>query len=231
MVATKPTRAPSLGEQLAAVLRERIVRGVLAAETHLVEDALAAEYDVSRGPVRDALRELERQGLVESRRRGYFVVGLTERDVDDLYEMREAIEVVAVTRAITQAEAADMAQARRIVVDMVAAADRADSVAFAQADLRFHAHLYTMGRNRRLIDVWNEYEPVMSALIQLTVEEDIDLHPSANDHGVLLDLIEDGDPTALAEEMRQHLRGAHARMRHALAAAHSDSHGAEEDAS
>src|SRR5699024_3768360 len=100
MVAIRPTRAPALGDQLATVLRDRIVRRTLAAGTHLVDDSLAAEYDVSRGPVRDALRQLESQGLVESRRRGYFVVGLTQDDIDDLYELREAIEVVAVRRAI-----------------------------------------------------------------------------------------------------------------------------------
>lgn len=218
VTADRPTRAPSLGEQLAELLRDRIVRRVIAPGTHLVEDALAAQYDVSRGPVRDALRELERQGLVESRRRGYFVVGLTARDVDDLYELREAIEVVAATKAVELADANDIAAARQVVAEMIAAADAASPLAFAKADLRFHALIYRMGGNRRLIDVWEEYQPVISSLMQLTVEEDVDLHPSAHDHGVLIDLLESGSTDELAAEMRDHLRGAHSRMVRSLAA-------------
>nr|WP_231980695.1 GntR family transcriptional regulator [Tessaracoccus coleopterorum] len=63
-------KAVALGEQLAALLRSKIVRGQLEPGAHLVEDALAAEYGVSRGPVRDALRALLAEGLLESRKRG-----------------------------------------------------------------------------------------------------------------------------------------------------------------
>ncbi|WP_116951790.1 GntR family transcriptional regulator [Jiangella endophytica] len=216
MVTKKPTRAPSLGEQLASVLRDQIVRRVIGPGTHLVEDTLAAEYDVSRGPVRDALRQLESQGLVESRRRGFYVLGLTLRDVDDLYELREAIEVVAVTRAIELASPAQLAAGRAIVDEMIAAADRSAATDFAQADLRFHELLYDMGGNRKLVDVWQEYKPVIASLMQLTVEEDVDLHPSALDHARLLDLIVAGDATPLGVELRGHLRGARSRMTHAV---------------
>jgi GntR family transcriptional regulator, gluconate operon transcriptional repressor len=212
----RPTRAPALGEQLAAVLREGIVRRTIAPGTHLVEDALAAEYDVSRGPVRDALRMLESQGLVEARRRGFHVIGLSSTDIDDLYELREALEVTAATRAIDHASEDDLAAGRAIVAEMVDAADRADAAAFAEADLRFHALLYRMGGNRRIQDVWQAYEPVLANLMQLTVEEDVDLHPSADDHGGLLDLIVAGDADALAARMREHLQGAHTRMTHAV---------------
>lgn len=216
MITMQPTRAPALGDQLAAVLREQIVRRHLRPGTHLVEDALAAQYDVSRGPVRDALRVLESQGLVESRRRGYFVVGLTEADINDLYELREAIELVAVSRAVAAAAPDSLARGRSIVHEMLACADRGDAAGFASADLRFHELLYRMSGNRRLIDVWEAYEPVFASLMQLTVEEDVDLHPSARDHGHLLDLIEEGDADKLRTEMREHLDGARARMGRAV---------------
>lgn len=216
MVPKRPTRAPALGEQLAAVLRDRIIRRQTEPGTHLVEDALAAEYDVSRGPVRDALRQLESQGLVESRRRGFFVVGLSQVDINDLYELRESIELVAVTRAVAQVNAAQLETGRAIVTEMVGFADRADAVGFADADMRFHALLYDIAGNRRLIDVWEAYAPVFASLMQLTVEEDVDLHPSAHDHGRLLDLIEEGDVAKIQAEMREHLDGARTRMARAV---------------
>lgn len=216
LTSKRPARAPALGDQLAQVMREQIVRRVLRPGTHLVEDSLAAQYDVSRGPVRDALRLLEAQGLVESRRRGFYVVGLTRRDIEDLYELREAIEVVAVTRAIRLATPEQLESGRAIVREMLTAADRSHAREFAHADLRFHALLYEMGGNRRLVDVWEDYEPLIASLMQLTVEEDVDLHPSAHDHGRLLELIVAGEAGPLADEMRAHLRGARDRMGHAV---------------
>ena len=218
MVALRPTRAPALGDQLAGVLRDQIVRRTLTAGTHLVEDTLAAEYDVSRGPVRDALRQLESQGLVESRRRGYFVVGLTQEDIDDLYELREAIELVAVTKAIEKVTAEQIEAGRAIVREMTECADRSAATEFADADMRFHALFYQMSGNRPLIDVWKSYQPVFASIIQLTVEEDVDLHPSARDHGHLIDLIEGADTGALRTELREHLDGARARMARAVQA-------------
>lgn len=216
MVTMRPTRAPALGEQLAGVLRDQIVRRQLTPGTRLVEDALASEYDVSRGPVRDALRQLESQGLVESRRRGFFVVGLSEGDINDLYELRESIEVAAVTRAIGRVTEEHVRAGREIVSEMVSCADRSAADGFADADMRFHALLYEIGGNRRLVDVWEAYEPVFASLMQLTVEEDLDLHPSAHDHGRLLDLIEEGDVSKIQNELREHLDGARARMARAV---------------
>ena len=200
------------------LLREMAETSAVFVSTHLVEDALAAEYDVSRGPVRDALRQLESQGLVESRRRGYFVVGLTQEDIDDLYELREAIELVAVAKAMERLTADQVNAGRAIVQEMTECAGRSAAAEFADADMRFHALLYEMSGNRRLIDVWKSYEPVFASIIQLTVEEDVDLHPSARDHGHLIDLLEGNDPEALRTELRDHLSGARARMARAVQA-------------
>lgn len=63
-------RQGSLGDRVAHELRARIVRREIPAGTHLVEDTLAAEYDVNRGPIRDALKSLDTEGLVRSQRRG-----------------------------------------------------------------------------------------------------------------------------------------------------------------
>jgi GntR family transcriptional regulator of gluconate operon len=84
-MSSMPIRSVALGEQLAALLRARVVRGELEPGTHLVEDAVAADHGVSRGPVRDAFRMLLAEGLLESRRRGFFVKAFTQRDVAELY--------------------------------------------------------------------------------------------------------------------------------------------------
>lgn len=217
VVTMRPMRAPALGDQLAELLRDQIVRRQLTPGSRLVEDALAAQYDVSRGPVRDALRQLESQGLVESRRRGFFVVGLSEADIDDLYELRESIELVAIARAIERATPEQFDVGRAIVAEMHACADRHDAADFAAADMEFHALLYRLSGNRRLLDVWESYAPVFASLMRLTVEEDRDLHPSAADHGRLLELIVEGDTDLVLQNLREHLDGARGRMSSAVA--------------
>jgi GntR family transcriptional regulator of gluconate operon len=211
----RPVRQQSLGEQVGAALRDLIIRGDLAAGTHLVEDALAAEYDVSRGPIRDALRQLEGEGLVESRRRGIFVVGISLRDIEDLYSLRDAIEELALRLAMQRATPEQWREGSRMVDAMRSAADRRDETAFAQADIEFHALLYRLSGHRRLVDVWGQYEPILTSLLQVTVAEDVDLHPSAEDHQRLLDIVATGDEEAAVAAIREHLDGAKHRMIHA----------------
>lgn len=215
---TRGLRAVALGDQLAELLRARIVEGGLAPGTHLVEDALAAEHDVSRGPVRDALRILTGEGLLESRRRGYYVRGFTATDIDELYQIREAAEQLACGLALRRATAADWASARHCVDVMRAAADAGDRRAYARADLAFHTEFYVLSGNARLLALWQQYQPTFSTLLDITNAQDADLHPSADDHATLMDLAEGGDVEAFAAVLSAHLEGSRRRMREAMAA-------------
>ena len=99
-----PVHRPPLGEQLLDQVRALIVRGELESGTHLVEGWMAERFGVSRGPVRDALRQLELEGLVETRRRGVFVRGLSEDDIVELYAVRGALEGRAIRDVIARRE-------------------------------------------------------------------------------------------------------------------------------
>lgn len=211
-----PVRSSALGEQLADLLRARTVSGDLAPGTHLVEDGLAAAYDVSRGPVRDALRILQGEGLVEGRRRGFYIRGLSEADIDELYEVREAIEQLACRLAIDRG--ADWAQAEADLGGMLSAADAGDLHRFAVCDLAFHSHFYTLSRNSRLQALWAQYRPTFAALLDVTNAQDKDLHPAAADHGTLLRLAREGDHDRFAAELTSHLAGSRRRMVEALRA-------------
>src|SRR5579884_2528151 len=94
-------QAGALWERVVAALRRAIVIGELQPESHLKEPVLAQRFGVSRLPVREAIAQLDREGLVRIEpRRGAFVIGVTEQDIDDIYECRLALETVAVRRAV-----------------------------------------------------------------------------------------------------------------------------------
>lgn len=207
------TRGESLGAQVARVLRQRIVRGELAPGSRITEEALAEEFSVSRGPIRDALTQLSFEKLVEVQKpRGVFITGLTHDDVDQLYSLRGALEQLALSRAMRVEDDDRWAAMAAAVARMAAAADAGDHAAFVTADLEFHSEIYALADHPRLHGAWNQYLPTFAALLEVTINHDDDLHESASDHVTLMDVMRSGDPEDAATVLSAHLDGARDRM-------------------
>lgn len=211
-----PVRQSPLGEQLLDQLRALIVRGELVAGTHLVEGWVAERFGVSRGPVRDALRQLEIEGLVDTRRRGVFVRGLDDTDLVELYAVRGALEGLAVREVIARLADADWRPLDDAVATMRSTADSADPAAFAAADLDFHSALYTIGANRRLAATWALHRPLFAAVLEVT-NTNRDLVPVAEDHADLAATIRAGAVEPALAALALHLDGSCGRIRDVLA--------------
>lgn len=212
-------RAASLGEQVADILRQRIVRGDLQPGDRVTEEALADEFQVSRGPVRDAITQLTFERLVEVHKpRGIYVVGLTDADVEQLYSLRAALEQLALKRAMRVADDARWRPSREAVTRMLAAADSGDHVEFLAADLDFHAQIYALADHPRLEAAWRQYLPTFTSLLDVTINHDEDLHESAADHDRLYAVMRSGDVAAAGRVLADHLAGAEERMTLELAA-------------
>lgn len=212
-------RGESLGAQVARVLRQRIVRGELAPGERITEEALAEEFSVSRGPVRDALTQLSFEKLVEVQRpRGVYIVGLTHDDVDQLYSLRGALEQLALSRAMRVEDDSRWTAMAAAVGRMGEAADAGDHAAFVVADLEFHSQIYALADHPRLEGAWNQYLPTFTALLEVTINHDEDLHESSGDHVKLMDVMRSGKPAQAAKVLSEHLDGASERMLAELAA-------------
>ena len=206
-------RAASLGQQVADILRRRIVRGELAPGDRLTEEGLAEEFDVSRGPIRDAITQLSFEKLVRIQKpRGIYIVGLTEADVDQLYSLRAALEQLALSRAMKVDDDARWGSMRHAVTRMLEAADVGDHAEFLAADLDFHSQIYALADHERLEGAWRQYLPTYESLLEVTINHDDDLHDSAADHDRLYAVMRSGDHARAAAVLDSHLQGAHARM-------------------
>lgn len=211
-------RGEALGAQVARVLRQRIVRGDLAPGERITEEALAEEFSVSRGPIRDALVQLSFEKLVEVQRpRGVFIVGLSRDDVDQLYSLRGALEQLALSRAMRVDDAARWSAMAAAVEQMRDAADAGDHAAFVAADLAFHSQIYALADHPRLEGAWSQYLPTFSALLEVTINHDEDLHESSEDHVTLMDIMRSGTPAKASAVLTAHLDGARDRMLSELA--------------
>src|SRR5262245_7847594 len=106
IVSGEPGQADALWQRVIAALRRAIVLGELAPNVHLKEPLLAQRFGVSRLPVREALVQLEREGLVRVEpRRGAFVLGVTAQDISDIYECRHILETCGIQRTAALADA------------------------------------------------------------------------------------------------------------------------------
>lgn len=202
---------PVLGQHVVDRLRRLIIVGEIPAGTHLVEHQLSAMFNVSRGPVRDALKQLEAEGLVESRRRGVFATGLTRNDIDELYGLRQILEAEAV-RLCMQRDALGRDHFDALVDVMRKAAEAGDATSFAAADLEFHSSFYGAANHRRLQSVWSQYRPTFADMLSLTNAEDTDLRATHHDHLSLLTLVESGDVPAALQLLHAHIEGSRQRM-------------------
>ena len=222
MLETAPhdgVRVGSLGDRVAEVLRERIIRGELQEGARLVEGALAEQFDVSRGPVRDAFAILASQGLIVARRQGVVVKGLSNDDVEELYSLRMAIEDLALLRAIENTrgkpDAWNVAEGK--VADLLRAASVGNLSAYAETDLAFHGEFYRLSRHARVQQVWEQLRPIFSVILKVTNELDApDLQPSIADHERLLMLARSGEVAEARIGLEEHLKGSLRRIRLAM---------------
>jgi DNA-binding GntR family transcriptional regulator len=129
-----------LGHQVAAQLRGAILSGDIAPGTHLREQQVAASTGVSRVPVREALRQLENEGLIEVfPYRGAIVVGVSSDELDAIYELRAVIEGAAMRRLAPSASPEVLARLADQVREMKRAVARGNGVdKLAELDIRFH---------------------------------------------------------------------------------------------
>lgn len=207
----------SLGDRLSHDLRSRIIRGEFARGERLVEEVIAKEYEVSRGPVRDALARLVAEQLVESRRQGVFVRGMDAHEVSELYALRAAIEPLAVRLAIEAVEDEDAWRgAEQALAGMETSADAGRWADYAQYDLDFHTEIYRNSGNRRLWAVWEQYRPSFGVMMQMTNERDADLHPSADEHREILRALQERKEDVVLVVLERHLAGSQRRMLEAL---------------
>jgi DNA-binding GntR family transcriptional regulator len=196
-----------LWESVADQLRDEILDGRLPAGIRLVETELAERFGVSRGPVRDALAELAREGLaLDLPRRGTFVSSLTEADLADVYVIRRAIEEAAVRLAIehaTDEEIAEMYAALQATEEAYAGGDLA---AAWEADMAFHRSYCRMSANGRLLSLFEELasQTVLLMRTALATHASLGWTPPVEFHRHIADGIRGRDPEAAVAAVGVH---------------------------
>ena len=199
----------SLVEMASQRLRQDIQEGRLLPGTRIVEQEVAARLEISRTPVREALRRLEEAGLImQAPHRGLVVGSLDPQAVNELYEIREALEGAAAEMAAKHAS-----DAERLVMQQMVDREPAlpkDPLVLAEHNRALHETIYHAAHNRYLLRTLAGLRDAM-ALLGPTTFSVAQRQPVAHgQHRQIIAAIRAGDATAAGEAARAHIRSAHA---------------------
>jgi len=202
-----PVEVPDLVDVIEAELTRAIVEGRLRPGARVVEAETARQMGVSRAPVREAARRMERQGLLVAKpRHGFFVREITVKEIDDLYSVRLALEECAVAGACGRVDAAGVARLQAQIDSMCA--ESLSPPRRIQLDLQFHLMLCELSGNERLSRLFATIETEVRMIIALLDNQYQDPLYVAKAHQPILDAIVAGDEARARAQMREHITSA-----------------------
>ena len=209
MNATIPTQSlsqPALYEQVAEQLRAKIFAHELLPGAWLDEQALAADYGISRTPLREALKVLAAEGLVVLKpRRGCYVTQLSEQDLDDVFPVMATLEAMVTAEAAQRLTSNDLALLDAIHAELESHAEANNADGFFEANQRFHAALKDIAANRYLAQLIDDARK----LIKLTRRDSLRLtgriSQSLIEHREILDALHLRNSKLASQRMRDHL--------------------------
>lgn len=149
----------ALSTDLFSNLRKDILQGKLRQGEKLTEQQICDEYNVSRTPVREAFRQLELEGFIETiPNRGAFVVGFSPQDIQDMYELRKSYEVLAVKWAIERITKEEYEKLEESFEFMEFYTQKQDMEKMLNINMNFHELIYRASHNRMLYHILSSYQ-------------------------------------------------------------------------
>jgi DNA-binding GntR family transcriptional regulator len=202
-----PVENLTLWQRVYTHLRGEILSGALPPGSELQEAALSATLGVSRGPIREAIGRLAAEGLVTVRpRRGAVVRALSTEEFLEAYQVREALEVMAVRLAVPRLTEADVELLETYVAEMTACADRADTQGFFEANSGFHRAFFDISGNRMLVDLYGGLCSQIDRYRLRSLELRGNVERSIAEHKAILRAAKAGDVERAAHLVSEHIR-------------------------
>ncbi|MCW2134579.1 GntR family transcriptional regulator [Arthrobacter sp. VKM Ac-2550] len=199
----------SLRQQALAALRRAITTGELAPGTHLVETELSETLQISRGTLREAMRELQQEGLISAGARGRLSVRhLDAKEIRDIFSVRAALESLAARELCALEDRASVIKELRAAIDEMAEAAEDGLEGRIEADLNFHRTMCRLTGNETLLHSWRSLEGNIRMSIMFAGLERAVRNMDVKRHSDIVDALETGDATRATETIGAHMEGA-----------------------
>ncbi len=205
----QPVDLDTLRTRVTDSVRRAILQGVLLPGEQVNQAQVAAKLGISRGPLREALRQLEEEGLVQSYpHRGTFVTEITPAYIEEVYSIRRVLETFAVARMIEHNNPQVLQQLREIVTQMQAAADAGDSIQLNELDFQFHAAILRGAQHTLLMQLWKSIEVGVRRVVALRHGIYENLRDVVGTHPELIAAIAAHDTQLASQVLDTHIREA-----------------------
>jgi len=187
-------------------LRDAILQGYFPANSQLNQVHVAAQFGVSRGPVRAAINKLEQEGLVRNvPHRGTFVAPLDKKTVSDLYNVRSALEGYAVHLATEHCTPEDILKLTRLVQETRDAARRGDTQEVIRLDFMIHTFFMELSGNSFLIQTWYTIKIHVQRVLNFRHRGYPNLQEIADSHLPFIELMQNKNADEAARTMEAHI--------------------------
>ena len=206
LLADAGAKAGPRGQQVIEILRTAIISGRFDPGDRLIESALSAELGTSRGPVREALRQLENEGLVMSfPYRGAVVLGVSDEEVHEvLIPIRLTLERYSWTRALEKLTEDDFAELGKQIWLMEQAGKANDLIKLVDADLGFHEIVISASGQLHTVQIWRTIWPRIRAYF-FRYERFRSFEETVEEHRELLDALQTRDRAIVLEQLERHI--------------------------
>lgn len=208
----------SLPSAVADKLRDQIIRGEIAEGTQLRQDAIATQFQVSRIPVREALRQLEAEGLITIvPNRGAVVPALSPEDIEELFSIRSLLEPEVLKRSIPHLTEEDFSQAEAILKTFVNELHREDHVSgWGRLNWQFHSTLYSKANQPRFMATIRNINNSGERYTRLQLYLTHGIKRANEEHHKILELCRQRDVAAACKLLREHIEYARQSLKQVL---------------
>lgn len=195
----------TLAYRVYEIVKDRILSAELPPGTRLKDDELARTFGVSNTPVREAIRELEKDGLVETiPYSGRFVKKMSVEETREVYDVRMALEALAARLAVERITESQLEEMEKALEEYELAFERDDIAAGLEADLAFHDLLVQASGNSALLRIVSDLANRIQVLRQLD-EGKMRRKQSLEDHKAILQALKQGDDGKAEVKVRRHI--------------------------
>lgn len=197
----------TLGSKIFILLRDRILNESYKCGDKLNELTLAKELKISRTPIREALKQLELEGLVESiPNKGVYVKGFSPRDIDDMFEIRLSLEGLAVSFAIDRMDEVHLAKIKEVFELLEFYTTKGDFDKVNDFNILFHESIYQATQSTYFEQILKDIHYYVSVTSRHSIARPERLESSLVEHRAILEAIVDGDKDEATERIQRHIR-------------------------
>jgi len=208
------TSSFSLTDEIVDIIRDRILKGEYKIGEKIKENQIATELKVSRTPIREAFKQLENEGLIDYiPNRGCFAKGFTRQDIEDIYAVRKALEILAVEWAvsrITPEQLKDLQEQSDLMEFYTA---RKDSKRVLEINTDFHDVIYHATGSRFMAQILRSYKEYIEQTRKVLFYDKDDLEEIFAEHRNILQAMVSGDVEEAKAAMARHLDGSQRRAK------------------